>query len=232
MLDILNRRNQCSTMKQKSHYAEPYHCHTISRSTTTRHEISRNRPMGKPNDKPTKSHALFSDRLSRWSRQIEINAKWITIKKKEEKVQAKFQISQVIFHCSRPNFSCRLDIVFLGRPVIKAIKAIQASFDQKVRQQIKQQLLHCLHYQILPKKLKIFAQKMVDGNEIVKNENLVYLESQTANHLCIRSIQESVNITSNQLIRSNNYQYQLSFFIQTWSDLYCTWLKTHAASIK
>jgi len=45
MLDILNRRNQCSTMKQKSHYAEPYHCHTISRSTTTRHEISRNRPM-------------------------------------------------------------------------------------------------------------------------------------------------------------------------------------------
>ena len=104
----------------------------------------------------------------------------------------------------------------LGRPVIKAIKAIQASFDQKVRQQIKQQLLHCLHYQILPKKLKIFAQKMVDGNEIVKNENLVYLESQTANHLCIRSKRESVNITSNQLIRSNNYQYQLSFFfIQT-----------------
>ena len=56
MLDILNRRNQCSTMKQKSHYAEPYHCHTISRSTTTRHEISRNRPMGKSIYKPTKSH--------------------------------------------------------------------------------------------------------------------------------------------------------------------------------
>ena len=96
--------------------------------------------------------------------------------------------------------------------MIKVIKAIQVSFDQKVRQQIKQQLLHCLHYQILPKKLKIFAQKMVDGNEIVKNENLVYLESQTANHLCIRSKRESANITSNQLIRSNNYQYQLSFF--------------------
>ena len=56
MLDILNRRNQCSTMKQKSHYAEPYHCHTISRSTTTRHEISRNRPMGKSTYDQTKSH--------------------------------------------------------------------------------------------------------------------------------------------------------------------------------
>ena len=121
---------------------------------------------------------------------------------------------------------------FLGRQVIKVTKAIQVSFDQKVRQQIKRQLLHCLHYLIPPKKLKIFDQKMVDGNEIVKNENLVYLESQIANHLCIRSKRESVNTTLNQLIRSNNYLCQLFFFIQTWSDLYCTWLKTHAASIK
>ena len=120
---------------------------------------------------------------------------------------------------------------FLGRQVIKVIKAIQVSFDQKVRQQIKRQLLHCLHYLIPPKKLKIFDQKMVDGSEIVKNENLVYLESQIANHLCIRSKRESANTTLNQLIRSNNYLCQL-FFIQTWSDLYCTWLKTHAASIK
>ena len=67
---------------------------------------------------------------------------------------------------------------------------------------------------------------------LVKNENLAYHESQIANHLCIRSKRESVNTTSNQLIRSNNYQCQLFFFIQTWSDLYCTWLKTHAASIK
>ena len=100
---------------------------------------------------------------------------------------------------------------FLGRQVIKVTKAIQVSFDQKVRQQIKRQLLHCLHYLIPPKKLKIFDQKMVDGSEIVKNENLVYLESQIANHLCIRSKRESANTTLNQLIRSNNYLCQLFF---------------------
>ena len=128
--------------------------------------------------------------------------------------ESQSKVPDLIGNISRLNFSCRL-FDFLGRPVIKVIKAIRVSFDQKVRQQIKRQLLHCLHYLIPPKKLKIFDQKMVDGNEIVKNENLVYLESQIANHLCIRSKRESANTTLNQLIRSNNYLCQLFFFIQT-----------------
>ena len=93
----------------------------------------------------------------------------------------------------------------LGQQVIKVIKAIQVNFDQKVKQQIRQQRLHCLHYLILQKKLRIFDQKIFDENEIVKTGNLVYQEFQTANHLCTRSKRESVNTILNQLIRSNNF---------------------------